>query len=118
MSTEKHNPHYHPEKLGIKEMLTIDQDDMSYEFNTLCFFVHEDGRIFSASDCGCSCPTPFEDFVGATIDECNLTLVTSYPQALRIYTEWREDMDKYGAKSVTKSEAELRKFIESNLINA
>ena len=114
MSDEKHNPYYHPEKLGIKEVLTIDEDDTGYDFNTLCFFVHEDGRIFSANDSGCSCPTPFEDFEGATIDDCKLTLVTSLSQALRLYNEWREEMNEYGSKSVTKSEADLRKFIEAN----
>jgi hypothetical protein len=113
MSDEKHNPHYHPEKLGIKEVLTIDENDQGYDFNTLCFFAHEDGRIFSAQDSGCSCPTPFEDFEGATIDDCKLTLVTSYSQALRIYTEWFEDVKKYN-HSADKSESDLRKFFESN----
>jgi hypothetical protein len=113
MSDEKHNPHYHPEKLGIKEVLTIDENDQGYDFNTLCFFAHKDGRIFSAQDSGCSCPTPFEDFEGATIDDCKLTLVTSYSQALRIYTEWFEDVKKYN-HSADKSESDLRKFFESN----
>jgi hypothetical protein len=113
MSDEKHNPYYHPEKLGIKEVLIIDENDQGYEFNTLCFFVHEDGRIFSAQDSGCSCPTPFEDFEGAMIEDCKLTLVTSYAQALRIYTEWFEDVKKYHG-SADKSESDLRKFFESN----
>jgi hypothetical protein len=54
------NPYYYPEKLEL-EMLSFDEPDLSYEYNTLCFWATKDGQIYSASDSGCSCPTPFED---------------------------------------------------------
>ncbi len=114
MNDEKHNPYFNPEKLGIKEQLNIDECDTGYDFNTLCFFVHKDGRIFSASDSGCSCPTPFEGYEGASIDDCKMQLVTSYDQALRIYTEWRNEQYTR-ERQVTKSEADLKKFIQTNL---
>ncbi len=59
------NPHYDYEKLEL-DMLCFDEPDMSYEFNMLCFWKTKTGEIYSASDSGCSCPTPFEDYFGET----------------------------------------------------
>lgn len=39
----------------------VEWDDESYEFNLTAVYRHEDGRLFVASDSGCSCPIPFDD---------------------------------------------------------
>ena len=62
------NPYYSPEKLNL-DMISFDEPDMSYEYNTAAFFKTPDGRVFFASDSGCSCPTPFEYYEGNTMDE-------------------------------------------------
>lgn len=53
------NVYYSPESHNLTKIGEIDPHE-SYEFNTLVAWQHEDGRIFWASDSGCSCPTPFE----------------------------------------------------------
>jgi len=63
-----YNPYYSPKELGL-EMLAFDQPDLSYEYDTLCFWANEAGQVFTARDSGCSCPTPFEDYEGETQEE-------------------------------------------------
>ena len=110
---EKVNPHYQPEKLGIIEVFEVQDDDLSYDFDILLFLVHSDGRVFSANDSGCSCPTPFEDYEGTTIDECKLELVTSVSQAVRLYTEWATN--GFSRKAASKTEGDVRSFVEKHI---
>ena len=70
---QKYNPYYSPEKLGM-DLISFDEPGMSYEYNTFLFVRTPDGRIFSASDAGCSCPTPFEANEAATWEDCILTM--------------------------------------------
>ena len=90
----EYNPHYSPEKFNL-EMLVFDEPGMSYEFNTLCFWATEDGKVYSASDSGCSCPTPFERFDSETQDELFQTLerVGSVEQAESIFESWNKNYD-------------------------
>ena len=62
------NPYYDAEELSLK-IISFDMDDLSYEFDTLCFWATPDGRVYTAQDSGCSCPTPFEGFEGDTMDD-------------------------------------------------
>lgn len=75
-------------------MITFDGGDLSYEYNTLCFWKTTDGRIFSASDSGCSYPIPFENYEGSTLDEvlCQLERVGSADQALSIFDSWNNSI--------------------------
>jgi hypothetical protein len=88
------NPNYDYEKLGL-EMLAFDEPNLSYEFNTLCFWATKDGQIYSASDSGCSCPTPFEDYVGEDQKEVlqKLERVGSLEHAEGILKSWNKDYD-------------------------
>jgi hypothetical protein len=114
-NTEKVNPHYQPEKLGIIEIFEVQDDDLCYDFNILLFFVHSDGRVFSANDSGCSCPTPFEAYEGTTIDECKLELVTSVSQAVRLYTKWATN--GFSRIKASKTEGDVRVFVEKHIKN-
>lgn len=59
------NVYYHPDKNGAELVAELDRDDLSYEYDTTIMLRRvSDGAIFLASDSGCSCPTPFEDYVG------------------------------------------------------
>ena len=85
------NPYYDPEELQL-ELLSYDEPHLSYEYNTLCFWATEDGRIYSASDSGCSCPTPFENYEGDTQKEVlqKLERVGSVEQAESIFDSWNK----------------------------
>lgn len=54
--------YYQPEKFGLTLLDEIDDPQACYSFDILAVWQHEDGRLFWASDSGCSCPSPFEDF--------------------------------------------------------
>lgn len=56
------NIYYNPEKNGLTQIDMLSDPDASWSFDDLIVWQHEDGRIFYASDSGCSCPSPFEDF--------------------------------------------------------
>ena len=87
------NPYYYPEKLEL-ELISFDEPDIYYEYNTLCFWATKDGQIYSASDSGCSCPTPFEDdHDRPTRDEVLQTLerVGSVTQAESIFDAWNKN---------------------------
>lgn len=56
------NPYYNPGACGLKLIDSIDFAD-SYEFDIVAVWEDiETGQRYYASDTGCSCPTPFEDF--------------------------------------------------------
>jgi hypothetical protein len=64
---DKMNPYYDtndkPNEVGLVKLGELDEADLYYEYNTLLVVKHEPtGRIFYATDSGCSCPTPFEDY--------------------------------------------------------
>lgn len=86
------NPYYRPEKLNL-ELLSFDEPGLSYEYNTLCFWATPDGRIFSASDSGCSCPVPFEGYSGNNQNEVIQCLdrVGSVEQAESIFDSWNRN---------------------------
>jgi len=85
----KYNPYYSPESFEL-ELLSFDEPDLSYEYNTLCFWATKDGRVYSTSDSGCSCPTPFEQYDSGTLDELvqQLERVGSVEQAIAIFNSW------------------------------
>jgi hypothetical protein len=91
MNIQSINPYYSPELLEL-DMISFDQPDLSYEYNTLCFWATKDGRVFYATDSGCSCPTPFEDYEGQTTDQVIQILerVGSVEQAEKIFNSWNE----------------------------
>lgn len=52
-----------PEAFGLTLVDTIERyEDLSYAFDLVAIWWHEDGSIYFAADQGCSCPSPFEDF--------------------------------------------------------
>lgn len=57
------NIYYTPEDCGLIIIDTLDESGLSYEYNTLIVLGHLDsGRLYFATDSGCSCPTPFENY--------------------------------------------------------
>lgn len=56
------NIYYNPEAFGLEIVGEIEWDDEPYTFNMTVVWKERRGRYWIASDSGCSCPSPFEDF--------------------------------------------------------
>lgn len=89
MNIQKINPYYNPESLNLK-MITFEEPGLSYEFNILCFWVTEEGNVYTASAAGCSCPEPFENYYAKDQKEALQLLerVGSKEQAFQILKSW------------------------------
>jgi hypothetical protein len=97
---EYNNPYYNPEKCGLELVLSFDEPGLDYEFNTFLVWRDiESGNYYCASDSGCSCPTPFEDF-GKLSD---LTYIDSERSAKGEFDSWNVGYD--GKNLVSPMEA-------------
>lgn len=57
------NPYYSPEKCMLEVLVTLDDESLSWEYDTAVVWIdRETGKLVAARDSGCSCPTPFEDY--------------------------------------------------------
>lgn len=57
------NIYYSPEKCGMELIDVVDNTKHECTFDYTIYLRHiETGKYYTASDSGCSCPTPFEDF--------------------------------------------------------
>lgn len=71
------NVYYSPEKFGLVILGTLDEPDLSYEYNTLVVFQRiKVGSMYWAHDSGCSCPTPFETYRFNGAEDTNLERLT------------------------------------------
>jgi hypothetical protein len=66
------NIYYYPEKHDLVIIKEIDSAG-GYEFDTTVVFKDKDNNFYFASDSGCSCPSPFEEF-NSVADLTKLTL--------------------------------------------
>lgn len=94
-----------PENYDLEIIGELDEDDLSYEFHMLVVWKHKDGRLFYATDSGCSCPSPFED-VHSLADLTPITKGESFRSFAR-------DVESF---PVSRSEhADLRQKVERHL---
>lgn len=57
------NPYYNPEDFDLEIVGSIDLAEPDYSFDLLVVWYHAPTSTFYwASDSGCSCPSPFEDY--------------------------------------------------------
>lgn len=83
---------YSPEDYGLTLVKEIDDPEAFYSFDMFCLWRHTDGRLFYATDSGCSCPMPFEEYNAAE----DLTLLTNdsfdeFEKRLNEWMEWRTE---------------------------
>jgi len=65
------NIYYDPEKHGLRTVGEVEWSEPCYDFNLTVVWQDVDtGAYYYASDSGCSCPSPFEDY-----DRTNITRV-------------------------------------------
>lgn len=62
MGYSRPDPYYQPEAFGLRKVDELYDPEASYSFDMLVVWQHDDGRLFYATDAGCSCPSPYEDF--------------------------------------------------------
>ena len=112
--SEYYNPNYSPEKLGLT-LLSIEDESLCYEFDMFNLWATQDGRVFMATDSGCSCPTPFEGYEGRTQDEVTSKLerVGSVDQAVSSFKSWNKGYDR--SKVESSEEDKVRAFVEHHL---
>lgn len=78
-----------PEHFGLETVGTVSWDDEPYQFDLTIVLRDRDGRLYWASDSGCSCPSPFEDFTSIE----DLRTGTVY-QLIQELTDRCEGMEK------------------------
>lgn len=117
MEREYLDPYYAPEKLGL-EMLAVEQPDLSYEFNILAFWSNGIGQVWSCSDSGCSCPSPFEDYRGYTQQEVvqKFERIGSVGQAAAIFDSWNSWETSYHGNHLPQSRKdEVMAWVQAQL---
>ena len=57
------NPYYQAEEFGLTPLGEVELREPCYSFDILAVWYHaETKRFYWATDSGCSCPAPFEDY--------------------------------------------------------
>jgi hypothetical protein len=57
------DPYHQPERFGLTLLGEIEWGSGCFEFDLTAVWVDQDGQVYWADDSGCSCPTPFEDYL-------------------------------------------------------
>ena len=76
MTDYERNVYYHPEASGLAVVAEIEYSDRNYVYDTRVVWRHESGKLLTARDSGCSCPTPFEEYDVMTLEEADITSLT------------------------------------------
>lgn len=58
------NVYYYPEQFGLTTIGEVEWSEPCYDFDLTVLWRDEAGKLYWASDSGCSCPSPFEDLGG------------------------------------------------------
>jgi hypothetical protein len=53
-----------PEKYGLELVGSTEWSDEAYQFDMTAVFRDAEGQLYYADDSGCSCPSPFENYIG------------------------------------------------------
>lgn len=96
MSYDYPDVYMQAEKFELSIVGELDNPFAHYNFDMLVVWQHEDGRLFYATDSGCSCPSPFEDY--HSID--SLTEITdesweAFEAAVKEHCVWKRELEYY-----------------------
>lgn len=107
------NPYYN-EIDGI-EKIVFNEDGLCYEYDMIIYLA-KDGKVYVASDQGCSCPIPFDGYEAPTVERMldGMERVGSINQGMAIFDSWNyTDYGKYSKVSINKRN-DLRNWLEKN----
>lgn len=82
------NIYSNPERYKLKIWGTLDEEDLSYEFDMVVIWEHEDGRLLYKQDSGCSCPSPFESV--DNIEQLEPLTAENYEQFISTYKDYND----------------------------
>lgn len=54
--------YYQPEHFGLTEVASMEWHIPCYDFDLTVVWTDAEGKLYWASDSGCSCPSPFEEY--------------------------------------------------------
>ncbi len=96
--------YYDPECFGLKVLYEIEYSSGLWEFDTRVIWLHESGKILTAVDSGCSCPTPFEEYESIEeLDEFDeKTIITE------IFDKLSDEYSTYSADSASRDRFRVR----------
>lgn len=102
MSDWDKNPYYYPENMGLEILTTLDDYSLSYEFDMFVVWKSIDGdALYYASDSGCSCPSPFEDYTSVS-DLNKLDSYFEFEKELNAWNRGYGDREKVGSDEITR----------------
>jgi hypothetical protein len=127
------NPFYYPEDFEPQLRLeaSLELSGQSYSFDLVAVWTVADdptGRVYTATDSGCSCPTPFEDFESlAALTPVGRTRITRAPRegdwaydegdwakAVAGEDPWKRNLENYMVVTQESFES-LRKLVDGRL---
>lgn len=84
------NENYSIHSLEIVD--TIEQEDLSYEFNMLRVWKDKNNILYWAKDSGCSCPAPFENFhTVADLNKLTLSSLNAFEAEVKSFPATMQD---------------------------
>lgn len=95
--------YYKPEEHGLS-ILGSAELDLAYEFDMFVVWQADNGQLYYGSDCGCSCPSPFEDCYEAN----DLEKADSPQDVLKGLDDWVND---YDSKTRERAATSLRETL-------
>lgn len=98
-----------PAKFTLEVVAEMDDPGAYYSYDLLVVWKHKDGRVFYASDAGCSCPSPFEhitslDDLGPPITKDNWDTFVKDTKEHCSYSR----IDRQGIDLLSKEAADMR----------
>ena len=97
------NVYYSPEAFELKLIGEVDLSEPDYSFDILAVWKGESG-YYLATDSGCSCPSPFENY--NTVDDLTgpLTAEQAKEEATSLWTDsWRTPYDPEGFRALMET---------------
>lgn len=91
------NIYYNPEAFGLSVVAEIEYSSGEYEFDTRVVWKDKAGKLWTARDSGCSCPTPFEDYHLGNISPVDLRELVS---------ECRAELSGYNSANISPQMAQ------------
>jgi|SRR6188474_638227 len=98
--------YYNPDKFGIEIVAEVEWSPPCYDFDLTVVWVDKEGTYYWASDSGCSCPSPFEDYTQLVDADSGTKWEAIKHLTEELNTRFREQND-YAAQQVADAMQKL-----------
>lgn len=104
------NIYYTPEAFGLERVAEIEYSDRNYVFDTrMVWRQTATGRLLTARDSGCSCPSPFENHNLTTLESANLAALEAEFESER---KRDSDWQRFDVDDARRELAKVRTILE------